>query len=68
MRCSEEYSRPNSSWNGGRPSEPRRDIVASPKKSGRGMPEMPSGPLVTSYQLISTMRMISPNPRVTMAK
>ena len=39
-----------------------------PKKEGRGMPEMPFGPPVTSYQFSSTMRMISPKPRVTIAR
>ncbi len=32
------------------------------------MPEMPFGPLVSDTQLVMTMRMISPNARVTMAR
>ena len=32
------------------------------------MPRMPLGPLVSFIQLFSTMRTISPKPRVTMAR
>jgi len=42
--------------------------VNSPKKLTFGIPEMPAEPLVTSRQLISTRRMISPKASVTMAR
>ena len=35
---------------------------------GRGIPVIPSGPLVTSYQLIKIILIISPNPKVTIAR
>ena len=40
----------------------------SPKKLGRGIPEMPLGPPVRLPQLSSTIRMISPNASVTIAR
>ena len=40
----------------------------TPKKVGRPMPMMPLGPPVNWYQLMMTMRMISPKPSVTMAR
>ena len=50
------------------PSAGLRLKSAMPKKLGRGMPEMPLGPPVNWYQFTRMMRMISPKPRVTMAK
>ena len=41
---------------------------SSPKKVGRGICVMPFGPPVSSNQLRSTMRMISPKASVTMAR
>ena len=43
-------------------------LKARPNSVGRGMPLMPLGPLVRETQLIRTMRMISPNAKVTMAR
>jgi hypothetical protein len=40
----------------------------SPKNEGRGTSEMPFGPLVTGDQFNNTIRMISPKPRVTIAR
>ena len=39
-----------------------------PKKEGRGMPETPFGPPVSSCQLMMTRRMISPKASVTIAR
>jgi hypothetical protein len=39
-----------------------------PKNVTFGMPDMPAEPLVTSRQLISTRRMISPKASVTIAR
>ena len=43
-------------------------LKGNPKKDGRGIPVIPSGPLVTSYQLIKIILIISPNPKVTIAR
>ena len=43
-------------------------LKARPNRVGRGMPVMPLGPLVSDTQLISTIRMISPNANVTIAR
>ena len=58
-----ENSSPKKSAN---PPSPR--LNSRPKKLGFGMPEMPSGPPVKSYQLMRTTRMISPKASVTMAR
>ena len=43
-------------------------LKGRPKKDGLGIPVIPSGPLVTSYQLIKIILIISPNPKVTIAR
>ena len=65
MRCIVEYSSPKSSWK----------VVSSlfrangkPKKLGLGILLIPSGPPVNSYQLRSINLIISPKPRVTIAR
>ena len=46
----------------------RVDQFGNPKNDGLGIPVIPSGPFVTSYQLIKIILIISPNPNVTIAR
>ncbi len=64
MPCSGSYLMPKNPLNV--PSPPA--VKGSPKNVGFGILEMPFGPFVTSVQLSSTMRMISPKASVTMAR
>lgn len=43
-------------------------VELEPPRVGFGMPEIPFGPPVRVVMLLSRMRMISPKPRVTMAR
>ena len=62
-----EYSRLKKVWKLASPSS--GDLLkGNPKNDGLGIPVIPSGPLVTSYQLINTILIISPKPKVTIAK
>ena len=65
MRCIGENSSPkNAAKVGASPG----GANGRPKKLGRGIEEMPFGPPDRSVQLVSTTRMISPKPSVTMAR
>ena len=55
-------------WRHPKSSAPKPASKPRPKKLGRGMLLRPFGPPVKSYQLSSTMRMISPKASVTMAR
>ncbi|MNO08005.1 hypothetical protein D3C76_1837750 [compost metagenome] len=57
---------PKNSWNGTPPSLARRPN-SRPKKVGDGA-GMPFGPPVKDSQLLRIRRMISPKPRVTIAR
>ncbi len=65
MPCSGSYLRPKKPL---KVSPAAVGAKGRPKNVGLGMSEMPFGPLVTSVQLSSTMRMISPKASVTMAR
>jgi len=43
-------------------------VSSIPKVVGRDMPAMPLGPKENSFQFSRMSRMISPKPRVTMAR
>ncbi|MDT4890952.1 hypothetical protein FQZ97_1279820 [compost metagenome] len=57
---------PKNSWKGTPPSLARRPN-SRPRKVGAGT-DMPLGPPVKLSQLLRIRRMISPKPRVTMAR
>ena len=62
-----EYSNPKKVWKLISPSS--GDLLkGKPKNDGLGIPVIPSGPFVTSYQLIKIILIISPNPNVTIAR
>ncbi|MCY1177813.1 hypothetical protein D9M71_677650 [compost metagenome] len=63
----ELYCSPKNSWKVCMPSAARRSKVR-PKNSGLGMLLMPLGPPVQSVRLRRNRRMISPKPRVTIAR
>ncbi|MCY1250416.1 hypothetical protein D9M72_640570 [compost metagenome] len=63
----ELYSRPKYSWKVCRPSAALRSKVR-PKNVGFSMLLMPLGPPVMSVRLRRNRRMISPKPRVTIAR
>ncbi|MNV84152.1 hypothetical protein D3C71_1780090 [compost metagenome] len=63
----ELYGSPKYSWKVCMPSAARRSKVR-PKSSGLGMLLMPLGPPVQSVRLRRNRRMISPKPRVTIAR
>ncbi|MDT4878048.1 hypothetical protein FQZ97_1136170 [compost metagenome] len=60
------YSMPKNSWNGTPPSFALRPN-SRPMKVGAGT-DMPFGPPVKESQLLRIRRMISPKPRVTIAR
>ncbi len=59
---------PMKSWNVVPPSVLARRVISMPNTVGLGMPEIPSGPPVSVFRLISSSRIISPKPSVTMAR
>ncbi|MNJ00242.1 hypothetical protein D3C73_1595230 [compost metagenome] len=66
--CSDWNSRPKNWWKVVPPSVVGLRVSSRPKTVGLGMLEMPSGPPVKLVRLTSNRRMISPKPRVTMAR
>ena len=66
--CTVSNSRPSHWWKVVAPSTLASRAISRPNTVGLGMLEMPSGPPVQSVRLISSRRMISPKPSVTMAR
>ncbi|MNV76276.1 hypothetical protein D3C71_1696150 [compost metagenome] len=66
--CSDWNSMPKNWWKVVPPSVLGLRVSSRPNTVGLGMPEMPSGPPVKRVRLISSSRMISPKPSVTMAR
>ncbi|MNI66305.1 hypothetical protein D3C73_1218610 [compost metagenome] len=59
---------PKKSWNVVPPSVLARRDISKPNTVGLGIPEMPSGPPVSVFRLMSSRRIISPKPKVTIAR
>ena len=59
---------PMISWKVWPPSVLARGAISMPSTLGLGKPDMPSGPPVSMFRLMSSRRMISPKPSVTMAR